>query len=119
MLIGMLWHLQVRHRLSDMLKVLHSNMRGSVFTTAIIAHGDYCDRDSTYITKHIDFCSDIDKLVEFVNSVEDTHGGDAPEAYEVRVFVFLHLNLYINLNLNLSLNLNLNLESKSKYRILI
>jgi len=74
---------EVRRRLSDLLKMLHSKLQMGLFSTAIIAHGDYCDRDTTYVTKHLDFCDDIEQLVDFVNKAEDTHGGDAPEAYEL------------------------------------
>lgn len=78
---------EIRRRLSDMLQLLHSKLPRDGFSTAIIAHGDYCDRKTTYITRHVDFSSDINELVKFVNDVENTHGGDAPEAYEVMLRV--------------------------------
>jgi len=49
---------------------------------SIIAHGDYCDEKTTYLTKHIDFTNNVDDLVNFVKNVENTGGGDYPEAYE-------------------------------------
>jgi len=48
----------------------------------IIAHGDYCDEKSTYITKMLDLTDDKDKVIHFVNNVSATGGGDAPECYE-------------------------------------
>ncbi|MDI9638746.1 vWA domain-containing protein [Oscillatoria amoena NRMC-F 0135] len=48
----------------------------------IIAHGDYCDRNSTYVTKTLDLSRDIDKICQFIETVEPTGGGDAPECYE-------------------------------------
>lgn len=49
----------------------------------IIAHGDYCDKRSTYVTKHFDFSTDQKKICEFVTKVEPTGGGDAAECYEL------------------------------------
>lgn len=48
----------------------------------IVAHGDYCDEGSTYLMKYMDLTTDKKKLVEFVEKVENTSGGDYPEAYE-------------------------------------
>ncbi|EFA85971.1 hypothetical protein PPL_01204 [Heterostelium album PN500] len=55
---------------------------------AIIAHGDYCD-DNTE-TSHpykcaisiLPFTNDCNEIIEFINKVEKTDGGDAPESYE-------------------------------------
>ncbi|ELU05406.1 hypothetical protein CAPTEDRAFT_205460 [Capitella teleta] len=47
----------------------------------IMAHGDYCDYRN-YVTKHIDLTTNINALVEFVETVGSTGGGDAPECYE-------------------------------------
>lgn len=49
---------------------------------AFIAHGDYCDARSTYVTKKIDFSSDVEKICRFIRNVEPTDGGDRPECYE-------------------------------------
>lgn len=48
----------------------------------VIAHGDYCDKH-IYVTKKLDLTSDINALTYFVNNVERTGGGDAPECYEL------------------------------------
>lgn len=50
---------------------------------AIIAHGDYCDKGHTYVTKILDFSNNIDEIVQFVSTVEPTNGGDSPECYEL------------------------------------
>lgn len=49
----------------------------------VIAHGDYCDAGSTYVTKHHELTDDVASLVRFVQNVGPTHGGDAPECYEL------------------------------------
>lgn len=49
----------------------------------IIARGDYCDAGSTYITKHLDLSGDVATICNFVQNVEPTGGGDAPECYEL------------------------------------
>lgn len=49
----------------------------------VIAHGDYCDARSTYVTKALDLTDDPDKICRFVERVEPTGGGDAPECYEL------------------------------------
>jgi hypothetical protein len=41
------------------------------------------DCRAKYITKHIDFTNNLPELVDFVNNVQETFGGDEPEAYEV------------------------------------
>lgn len=49
----------------------------------IIAHGDYCDAKTTYVTKHLQLTSDPAAVSYFVKNVESTYGGDAPECYEL------------------------------------
>lgn len=48
----------------------------------IIAHGDYCDENVTYLSKMLDFSEDVNKICHFVKNVDRTFGGDAEEAYE-------------------------------------
>lgn len=47
------------------------------------ANGDYCDRNSTYVTKQLDLTTDLYSLTQFARNVSRTGGGDAPEAYEL------------------------------------
>lgn len=49
----------------------------------IIALGDYCDQNSSYVIKHIDLTSKIKELQNFLTTAGPTGGGDAPEAYEL------------------------------------
>src|ERR1700722_14874364 len=49
----------------------------------IIAHGDYCDKGVTYVTKHLALTDDVDAICRFVENVGPTGGGDAPECYEL------------------------------------
>ena len=48
-----------------------------------LVHGDYCDADSSYVTKHLNFTSDAATICRFLEGVEATGGGDAPECYEL------------------------------------
>lgn len=49
----------------------------------VIAHGDYCDAGSTYVTKVLDLTDDERAIVKFVEGVGSTYGGDAEECYEL------------------------------------
>ncbi len=51
----------------------------------VIAHGDYCDAPprGKYVIKMLDLTSNQSEVVRFVNAVEPTGGGDAPECYEL------------------------------------
>jgi hypothetical protein len=49
----------------------------------VIAHGDYCDARSSYVTKHLDLTSDRQAVINFINGAGQTSGGDAPECYEL------------------------------------
>lgn len=71
---------EVRTRIAEMIRMLKKDIPG--ITLSVIAHGDYCDSD-IYVTKHVDFSDDEDKLVDFVKNVEQTGGGDNPECYEL------------------------------------
>jgi hypothetical protein len=41
---------------------------------AVVAHGDYCDT-YTYITKHIDFSTNVGELCDWVKNIGGTGGG--------------------------------------------
>lgn len=49
----------------------------------VIAHGDYCDQDTSYVIKYLPLIHDRERLLAFVREVGPTHGGDAPECYEL------------------------------------
>src|SRR4051812_10375009 len=49
----------------------------------IIAHGDYCDAGSTYVTKALDLTDDPGAVCRFVERVGPTGGGGAPGGYGV------------------------------------
>ncbi len=72
---------QVRRKIKSTVTRLISEIPG--IRIGIIAHGDYCDRGSTYVTKHLELSQDIDSICNFVEKVERTGGGDAPECYEL------------------------------------
>jgi hypothetical protein len=72
---------EVRKRITEMIQRLKRDIPD--VTVSVIAHGDYCDKDATYVIKHQDFTNDEYKLSRYVKDVESTHGGDAPECYEL------------------------------------
>ncbi|XP_071118680.1 uncharacterized protein [Haliotis cracherodii] len=72
---------EVRGRLQDMIQRLQADI--PAVRIAVFAHGDYCTK-STYVTKWIDFSTDVKELCDFVMNVEDTGGcGDNGECYEL------------------------------------
>ena len=44
---------------------------------------DSSSQASTYVTKALDLSTNIDQIVKFVEQVQQTGGGDTPEAYEL------------------------------------
>jgi hypothetical protein len=63
---------EVRKRVSETVSRLLEDVPG--IRIAIVAHGDYCDGARMIST--LDFSSDKNKIVNFVNSVKGTSGGD-------------------------------------------
>ncbi|GAM18732.1 hypothetical protein SAMD00019534_019070 [Acytostelium subglobosum LB1] len=71
-----------------------ANILASLFQTipqlklAFIAHGDYCDDQSETRTPYkraisiLPFTSDRNEILTWLNKIERTDGGDAPELYE-------------------------------------
>ena len=72
---------QVRKKIKNTVTRLMDEL--TLIKIGIIAHGDYCDADSTYVTKILDLSGDVDQICDFVQNVEPTFGGDAPECYEL------------------------------------
>jgi hypothetical protein len=72
---------QVRRKLKSTITRLLDEIPG--IRIGILAHGDYCDQGSTYVTKRIDLSGEVDTICNFVQDVEATNGGDAPECYEL------------------------------------
>jgi len=72
---------QVRRKIKETVNRLMNEI--PEIRIGIIAHGDYCDEHSTYVTKKFDLSSDVNAICNFVQNVEPTGGGDAPECYEL------------------------------------
>ncbi|NTX12135.1 VWA domain-containing protein [Myxococcus sp. CA056] len=72
---------QVRKKLHGTVSRLMKEIPG--IRIGVIAHGDYCDARSTYVTKILDLTDDAKAVVRFVDKVGQTGGGDAPECYEL------------------------------------
>jgi predicted DNA-binding WGR domain protein len=72
---------QVRRNVKGTVTRLFEEIPG--IRIGIIAHGDYCDKNSTYVTKHLPLSDDVDAICRFVEHVGPTGGGDAPECYEL------------------------------------
>ena len=71
---------EVREKLRDTIQRLLGDV--PFLKIAVIAHGDYCDRNEFYTLKSIDFNNDINALDMFVKDVNGTGGGDWEECYE-------------------------------------
>ena len=71
----------VRNALAGMVDHLFATVPG--IHIGVIAHGDYCDKDSSYVIKYLPVSRDKAKLLNFVKTVGKTGGGDAPECYEL------------------------------------
>lgn len=72
---------EVRHRIEDMVKKLFHDIPN--LRVGIIAHGDYCDEGSTYVTSIFAPTDDQNAIINFVKKVGKTGGGDSPECYEL------------------------------------
>lgn len=71
---------QVRRKLREIVTRLFKDVPG--LRVGIIAHGDYCDEGSTYLSRVFELNRDVNALCKFVDDVIPTGGGDLPEAYE-------------------------------------
>lgn len=49
----------------------------------IIVHGDYCDEGHSYVLRMHDLTNDRASLIDFVENVQRTNGGDCEECYEL------------------------------------
>jgi len=72
---------EVRRKLVAMVDTLFSNI--PALRMSIIAHGDYCDDGAPYVVSILDFTDRKEELVQFINSVKNTSGGDSDECYEL------------------------------------
>jgi predicted DNA-binding WGR domain protein len=72
---------QVRRTVKDTVTRLAAEIPG--IRIGVIAHGDYCDAASTYVTRHLPLTGDAGAICRFVEKVGPTGGGDAPECYEL------------------------------------
>ena len=72
---------QVRRELQNNVARLFSEIPN--IRIGIIAHGDYCDAGSSYVTKHLDLSTDERAICRFVEGVSATGGGDSEECYEL------------------------------------
>ena len=72
---------QVRKKVQSTVKRLFKEIPN--IRIGIIAHGDYCDADNPYVTKIFDLSSKQKSICNFIQKVEPTFGGDAPECYEL------------------------------------
>jgi hypothetical protein len=69
---------QVRRGVGDMIHTLFATLPR--LRIGIVAHGDYCDGPAA--VQICNLTDNQDRLIQFVNKVPPTGGGDAPECYE-------------------------------------
>ncbi|XWK89956.1 MAG: vWA domain-containing protein [Phormidium sp.] len=81
---------QVRHELTRLASEVYKSVPN--VRMGVVAYGDYCDANSTYVTKVLDLTTDFEKVRSFVGQVEKTGGGDTPEALEEALFQANRLN---------------------------
>lgn len=74
----------VKENVQELILRLQTDIPG--LRIAVFAHGDYCDKNSSYVTKHIDFSTDLKELCNWVKNVESTGGGDSDECYELVLY---------------------------------
>lgn len=72
---------QVRREVVTFFKRLFADIPN--IKLGVIAHGDYCDEGSTYVTKEHELSTNESSLVKFVQNVGNTGGGDSAECYEL------------------------------------
>jgi hypothetical protein len=72
---------QVRRSIKETAERLYKDIPD--LRIGLIAHGDYCDANDPYVTRLFDFSVDVKSVEQFINSVQPTYGGDAPECYEL------------------------------------
>lgn len=72
---------QTRREISNMITSLFNDIPN--IRIGIIAHGDYCDAHDPYTIIMMDLTDDKKTLVNFVEGVKPTYGGDFPECYEL------------------------------------
>ena len=72
---------QVRRNLKETVERLFREIPN--IRIGIIAHGDYCDARTSYVTKILNLSNRPQDVVNFVDKVEPTSGGDSPECYEL------------------------------------
>jgi hypothetical protein len=71
---------EVRRKVKQVISRLFQEIPG--IKIGIVAHGDYCDQKDTYLMKQVDIGATESEIIQFVESVGNTNGGDYPEAYE-------------------------------------
>ncbi len=49
---------------------------------SVLAHGDYCDKNRTYVTTFLNLSNNMTNITNFVMNIGPTGGGDSPECYE-------------------------------------
>lgn len=71
----------VRRHLKKIIKKLLNEIPN--LHIGLVAHGDYQDLSSAYVTQQFDFSRDVDALAKFVEGVGVTSGFDSDECYEL------------------------------------
>jgi hypothetical protein len=72
---------QVRRDVKSFANTLFDDIPG--FKMGVIAHGDYCDKGSSYVYKQQDITPSRLAVTDFISNCGNTGGGDSPECYEL------------------------------------
>lgn len=60
---------QVRRKIKECVERLFREIGTDNLRIGITAHGDYCDEGRNYVTKHLPMTSNVNTIVNFVESV--------------------------------------------------
>ncbi|RZB29479.1 MAG: hypothetical protein AEth_01114 [Candidatus Argoarchaeum ethanivorans] len=80
----------VRQNLVRLTSKINSEIPDVYF--GVVAYGDHCDADTTYVTKICQLTFDVNIIKNFIAIVEPTDGGDEPEALEDALYESNRLN---------------------------
>lgn len=69
---------EVRRKVKDTVERLFDSIED--LRIALVAHGDYCDGPRSYF--ELNFTTNQERLIEFINTAPNTNGGDSDEFYE-------------------------------------
>ena len=88
---------EVRKQAAELVRALldAAQKNNAGLRLGVIAHGDYCDKASSYVIKYLPLVdardpSSVHRILSFIRDVGPTGGGDGPECYELALHKACH-----------------------------